>query len=48
MVRDDARRSLLFDMDRAISSLRARVGDGEETVMLTANYHNLLRMWTEL
>lgn len=48
MVRDDAKRTLLFDMDRAISSLRARVGDGEETVMLTANYHNLLRMWTEL
>ncbi|RQW27088.1 Fe2+-dependent dioxygenase [Rhodobacteraceae bacterium CH30] len=48
MVRDDAKRTLLFDMDRAISSLRARLGDGEETVMLTANYHNLLRMWTEV
>ncbi len=48
MVRDDAKRTLLFDMDRAISSLRTRLGDGEETVMLTANYHNLLRMWSEL
>jgi len=48
MIRDDAKRALLFDMDMAISALRQRHGDGEELVALTASYHNLLRMWAEL
>ena len=48
MVRDDARRTLLFDMDMAISRLRQQHGDTEELVTLTASYHNLLRMWAEL
>lgn len=47
MVRDDARRALLFEMDQAITSLRARHGETEETVSLTGHYHNLLRMWAE-
>lgn len=47
LVRDDARRALLFDMDLAISSLRQRHGDTGELVRLTASYHNLLRMWAE-
>lgn len=48
MIRDDARRALLFDMDQAISALRQRLGDGEETIRLTAVYHNLLRQWSEV
>lgn len=48
MVRDDARRSLLFDMDSAISSLRRTHGDNDALIMLTANYHNLLRMWADI
>jgi PKHD-type hydroxylase len=48
MVREDAKRSLLFDMDVAIATLRQRHGDDEVLVSLTANYHNLLRMWAEL
>jgi PKHD-type hydroxylase len=47
MVRDDARRAMLLELDRTITSLRARLGDCEETVSLTAQYHNLLRMWAE-
>ena len=47
MIRDDARRAMLFDLDRTIESLRARIGDCEETVALTAHYHNLLRQWAE-
>ncbi|WP_077000149.1 Fe2+-dependent dioxygenase [Variovorax sp. KK3] len=48
MVRDDQRRSMLFDLDQAIQKLRARLGDAEETVALTGHYHNLLRMWSEV
>ncbi|HEY0064532.1 MAG TPA: Fe2+-dependent dioxygenase [Telluria sp.] len=48
MVRDDAKRSLLLELDRAIQRLRARVGDCEEVVSLTSHYHNLLRMWAEM
>jgi PKHD-type hydroxylase len=47
MVRDDARRSMLYELDRTIQSLRARLGEAEECVALTAHYHNLLRTWAE-
>ena len=47
MVRDDAKRTLLFEMDQAISSLRAQHGETPEAVTLTGHYHNLLRMWAE-
>jgi PKHD-type hydroxylase len=47
MVRDDARRALLFDMDMAIIRL-GRDHPGHESIMqLTSAYHNLLRMWVE-
>ncbi|RYF80425.1 MAG: Fe2+-dependent dioxygenase [Comamonadaceae bacterium] len=48
LVRSEAQRALLFDMDQSIQKLRARVGDVEETLALTGNYHNLLRMWSEV
>ena len=48
MVRDDARRAMLFEMDQAIQQLRTRLGETPETVTLTGQYHNLLRMWTEV
>ncbi|RXZ43075.1 Fe2+-dependent dioxygenase [Crenobacter cavernae] len=48
MVRDDGKRSLLFDMDMAIASLREKHGDAEELIALTASYHNLLRQWAEV
>jgi PKHD-type hydroxylase len=47
MVRDDARRSMLFELDTNIQALRARVGEVAEVVGLTGHYHNLLRMWAE-
>jgi len=47
MVRDDARRSMLFELDTHIQALRARMGDTPELVGLTGHYHNLLRMWAE-
>lgn len=48
MVRDDAKRELLFNMDSAIGTLRQQQGDTEPLVALTGTYHNLLRMWSEL
>lgn len=48
MVRDDARRTMLYELDQAIQSLRGRLGEAEECVALTAHYHNLLRQWAEV
>ncbi len=46
-VRDDARRSMLFGLDQAITGLRGKFGETEESVSLAGHYHNLLRMWAE-
>jgi PKHD-type hydroxylase len=48
MIRDDAQRTLLFDMDAAISTLRQQHGDSAAVVRLTGNYHNLIRMWADV
>ena len=48
MVRDDARREMLFDLDQSIQSLSARLGlNDSEAVRLTGIYHNLIRQWAE-
>lgn len=47
LVRDDARRTLLFDMDLAIRGLTQKLPDDPAIVSLTGAYHNLLRMWAE-
>jgi len=49
LVRDDARRALLFDMDISIQQLARAAGqDAPPIVALTGAYQNLLRMWAEL
>jgi PKHD-type hydroxylase len=48
MVRDDAERTILLDMDRAIRELSHAQGQTESVVRLTGCYHNLLRRWGEL
>jgi PKHD-type hydroxylase len=47
MVRDDAQRTLLFDMDMAIVRLAREAPGNPALVSLTGCYHNLLRMWAE-
>ncbi len=48
MIRDDAARTLLFDLDRSIQSLAIRCGqDDKEIIRLTGIYHNLLRRWAD-
>jgi len=48
MIRDDGRRSILFDLDLAIQRLSADAPEHPSTVQLTGVYHNLLRQWAEL
>jgi PKHD-type hydroxylase len=48
MVRDDAARTLLFDLDRSIQTIAATRGqDDAEIIRLTGVYHNLLRRWAD-
>lgn len=48
MIRDDGRRTLLFDLDLAIQRISAEAPDHPATVQLTGVYHNLIRMWADL
>jgi PKHD-type hydroxylase len=45
MVRDDADRTMLFDLDTAIQRLVATSADEQARLSLTNCYHNLLRKW---
>jgi PKHD-type hydroxylase len=48
MVRDDAQRTLLYDLDTSIQRLNAAGADEAARTRLIGCYHNLLRMWSEL
>lgn len=48
MIRDEARRGLLFDLDMSIIRLAGDHPQHKSVVSLTAVYHNLLRQWAEV
>jgi PKHD-type hydroxylase len=48
LVRQDAHRTLLFDLDTAIQRVTQDMPDHPAAVQLTGVYHNLLRQWAEL
>ena len=48
MVGDDAHRTMLFELDETVQSLRARSGECRETIHLTGLYHNLVRCWAQI
>ena len=48
MVRGDAERTLLFDLDTAIQRVASDWPESPAPIQLTAVYHNLLRRWAEL
>jgi len=48
MVREDAERTLLFDLDTAIRQISSREADHPAVVPLTGIYHNLVRRWAEM
>jgi PKHD-type hydroxylase len=48
MIRDDGRRTLLFDLDVSIQQLSRDVPAHPSIVQLTGVYHNLIRQWAEM
>ena len=48
LVRDDAARTVLFDLDTAIQGLASDVPSHQSVIQLTAVYHNLVRRWADL
>ena len=47
LVRDDAQRQLLFELDASIQALTQSGADRGAVLQLTNVYHNLLRRWAE-
>ncbi|AUW59884.1 Fe2+-dependent dioxygenase [Sphingobium sp. SCG-1] len=48
MIREDAERQILFDLDSSIQALAANAGHGDpQVIRLTGVYHNLLRRWAD-
>ena len=48
MVRDDAARQTLFDLDSSVQALAADRGHGDaQVIRLTGIYHNLMRRWAD-
>ena len=47
MVRDDARRAILFDLDSTLQQLVRTNADHDACVRLAGIYHNLLRQWAD-
>ena len=49
LIRDNARRTLLLDMDIAIQHLSRKIEQDDQAILsLTGVYHNLLRQWAEV
>jgi PKHD-type hydroxylase len=48
LIRDDAQRAQLFELDGTIQRLTRSGADADSLVRLTAHYHGLLRAWTEI
>jgi len=48
MVRDDAERALLYDLDTAIRTVSHEAPESKALVGLTGCYHNLIRRWSEI
>jgi PKHD-type hydroxylase len=47
MVRDNERRSMLFDMGQTLTSLDERLAGTAELTQLYTSYYNLVRMWAD-
>jgi PKHD-type hydroxylase len=47
LIKNDAQRTVLFDLDASIGRFTRERGPIPEVVSLTNVYHNLLRMWAE-
>ena len=47
MVRDEARRAILLELDNALQQLGRTGADHDSCVRLAGVYHNLLRQWAD-
>ena len=47
LIRDEAKRLQLFELDRSIQRLTETRADADSLVRLAGHYHTLLRLWTE-
>jgi PKHD-type hydroxylase len=47
LIRDDARRRMLFELDTSIQTLTHTGANADAVLQLTGIYHNLLRQWAE-
>jgi len=48
MIRSDADRALLYDLDTTIQRLAKEAPENTAGIQLTGIYHNLLRRWAEM
>ncbi|WP_375722613.1 Fe2+-dependent dioxygenase [Arcobacter sp. KX21116] len=48
MIRNAWKRSILFELDNTIQSLRAKHGETQEAVNLSIHYHKLIQEWAEI
>lgn len=48
MIRSAWRRSMLFELDNTIQSLRVKHGETQESLNLSIHYHKLIQEWAEL
>ena len=48
MIRSAWRRSILFELDNTIQSLRLKHGETQEALNLSIHYHKLIQEWSEL
>lgn len=48
LVREDTCRRILFDLDSTIQSIASGDGQSAHVLQLTAVYHNLLRLWSDV
>jgi PKHD-type hydroxylase len=48
LVRDDDQREKLFELDRTLQTLTRSGADADSLARLSAHYHGLLRMWSEI
>jgi PKHD-type hydroxylase len=47
LVRDEAKRQQLFELDGTVQRLTESGADADSLVRLAGHYHNLLRLWTD-
>lgn len=47
MVRDEAARTMLFELDTSIQGLRKQIGDTPQVVSRAGLYHNLVCRWAD-